>query len=206
MRIFKYGKLFELFYPNRTWSIPTKEKVIYLTFDDGPVPEATPWVLDQLEKYQAKATFFMVGDNVKKNPEIYKEVVNKGHSVANHTHNHVNGKYSRTKEYVDNIEECQTFIEKDNPKKLFRPPYGRMIKKQVNALKDNYKIIMWSVLTYDFDNSLDAKECLAKSIALTKKGSIILMHDSVKTIKKLEKVLPAYLEHFTKEGYEFRTL
>jgi len=180
MRVFKYGKLFETFYPNRTWSIPNEEKVIYLTFDDGPVPEATPWVLDQLDKYQAKATFFMVGDNVK---------------------NHC-----RTKDYLDNVKECQSLIEKDNPRKLFRPPYGRMNKKQVNALKEDYQIIMWSVLTYDFDDSLSAKQCLEKAISLTKSGSIVLMHDSVKTIKKLEEVLPSYLEYFTKEGYAFKCL
>jgi peptidoglycan/xylan/chitin deacetylase (PgdA/CDA1 family) len=205
MRIFKYGKIFEWLYPKRVWSIASQEKVIYLTFDDGPVPEATPFVLEELKKVNAKATFFMVGDNVKKHSSIYKSVVEAGHSVANHTMNHVNGTYCRTVDYVQNVELCQSQMLNDNPKKLFRPPYGKMTKKQEQQLSD-YKAIMWSVLTYDFDPTLSAEKCLEKSINLTKNGSIVLMHDSVKTIEKLRYVLPKYLEHFTRLGYRFEVL
>lgn len=205
MRVFKYGKLFELLYPNRMWSVKTGEKVIYLTFDDGPIPEVTPYVLGELDKVGAKATFFMVGDNVKKHPEVYQEVVKKGHRVANHTMNHLNGKHCRTVDYVDNVLECERLIAQDNSPKLMRPPYGKMTSKQEKQLKE-FKIVMWSVLTYDFDSNLSAEECLEKSIRLTKSGSIVLMHDSVKTIDKLKVVLPQFLNHFNALGYQFKTL
>lgn len=205
MRIFKYGKLFELFYPNRTWSKSSDEKVIYLTFDDGPIPEVTPYVLNQLDKYNAKATFFMVGDNVKKNPDVFNEVVSKGHRVGNHTMNHVNGSRCRTIDYVDNVKDCQKQLSHYNQKPLMRPPYGKMSKSQEKALSE-YEIIMWSVLTYDFDAGLSQELCLQKSIQLTKNGSIVLMHDSVKTIDKIQYVLPRFLEHFTNLGFQFKAL
>lgn len=204
MRIFKYGKLFEAIYPKRTWSKKTKENVIYLTFDDGPVPEATPFVLQELAKVKAKATFFIVGDNVLKHPEIYKRVVAEGHRVGNHTMNHVKGTECRKQDYLENIASCEALIEKDNKPMLFRPPYGKMTHKQQEGI--DAELIMWSVLTYDFDDRLSAEDCLAKAISLTKKGSIVVMHDSVKTIKKLQYVLPKYLAHFTNKGFEFRCL
>ena len=205
MRVFKYGKIFETFYPNRLWSVKTNEKDIYLTFDDGPVPEATPYVLDQLDKYNAKATFFMVGDNVKKNSDLFQDVINRGHRVANHTMNHVNGSHCRKSDYLENIDSCQNELHKDNEPKLFRPPYGKMTKKQERELTD-YKIIMWSVLGYDFDPNLSSEDCLRKITELTRAGSVVLLHDSVKTIDKLKYVLPRFLEDFTNRGYQFKTL
>lgn len=205
MRIFKYGKLFELLYPNRLWSKKEKEKIIYLTFDDGPVPEATPFVLQELEKVGAKATFFVVGDNVRKNQEVFQSVVNHGHRIANHTMNHLNGEHCRTVDYIENVKYCEQQIEQYNQPAIMRPPYGKLTKKQEKELKQ-YQVVMWSVLTYDFDANLSAETCLEKAIQLTKNGSIVLMHDSVKTIGKLKYVLPLYLEHFTSQGYQFKCL
>ncbi len=205
MRVYKYGKLFEWLYPKRIWSKPTDEKVIYLTFDDGPVPEATSFVLQELAKIHAKATFFMVGDNVKKNQDVFMQVTQAGHRIANHTMNHVKGTLCRVQDYKENVLDCQEQISHYNQPPLLRPPYGKMTKKQVSALSE-YQIVMWSVLTYDFDTGLSAKECLKKSIALTKEGSIVLMHDSIKNLEKLRYVLPRFLNHFHTLGFEFRAL
>ncbi len=205
MRVFKYGKLFEWIYPKRIWSKSTKEKVIYLTFDDGPVPEATPYVLQELSKINAKATFFMVGDNVKKNQDLFFQVVNAGHRVANHTMNHVKGTRCRVNDYKENVQDCQEQILEYNQPPLLRPPYGKMTKKQAFHLSE-YQIIMWSVLTYDFDAGISAETCLKKSIEYTKEGSIVLMHDSLKTLDKLRYVLPKFLDHFHKQGFEFKAL
>lgn len=205
MRIFKYGKLFEVLFPNRTWSRSSSEKVIYLTFDDGPIPEVTPYVLSELKKVNAKATFFMVGDNAQNNPEVYQQVVEEGHRVGNHTMNHLKGTETLVEDYTENINACETVIGKENNPKLFRPPYGKMTKKQEQKL-EGVEVVMWSVLTYDFDDSLSQEVCLEKAISLTKNGSIVLMHDSVKTINKLKYVLPKYLHYFTEKGFDFRCL
>ena len=139
MRIFKYGKLFELLYPNRLWSKKEKEKVIYLTFDDGPVPEATPFVLQELEKVGAKATFFVVGDNVRKNQDFFQKVVNQGHRIANHTMNHLNGEHCRTIDYIDNVNYCEAQIQKYNQPAIMRPPYGKLSKNQEKEVRSSLK-------------------------------------------------------------------
>jgi len=203
MRIFKYGLFFEKLFPNRIWSKNTSQKEIYLTFDDGPVPEATPFVLDQLKKFNARATFFMVGDNVVKHQHLFQRVLNEGHAIGNHTMNHVNGKFCRKQDYLDNIASCQKAL--GNRTKLFRPPYGKMTSSQ-EALLSDYDIIMWSVLGYDFDHNLSKEKCLNKITSLTKPGSIVLLHDSGKTIDKLHYVLPRYLEHFSSRGFTFKAL
>lgn len=205
MRVFRYGKIFKWLYPNRLWYKPSKDKVIYLTFDDGPVPEATLYVLKELGKVSAKATFFVVGDNVKKHPEVYEQVIESGHSVGNHTMNHVNGEYCRPIDYQSNVLTCESFIFKENVKKLFRPPYGKLTRSQ-EKLFSNYKIVMWSVLGYDFDKSLSREICLDKLINFTKPGSVVLLHDSMKTLDRLKYVLPRYLNHFHKLGYQFQAL
>jgi peptidoglycan-N-acetylglucosamine deacetylase len=205
MVIYKFGKLFEWLYPKRIWSVGTKEKIIYLTFDDGPIPEVTPFVLAELQKVNAKATFFMVGDNIKKNQEVFLEVLAQGHKVANHTMNHVKGTSCLTKDYLENVHSCDQQLKSNNAERFMRPPYGKITKSQEKALKD-YKIVMWSVLSNDFNPSISAKTCLENTIKYTKAGSVVLMHDSVKTHEKLKEILPLYLRHFTNLGYSFKVL
>lgn len=205
MRIFSYGKIFEWLFPKRLWAIKTTQKVIYLTFDDGPIPEVTPYVLEELNKVNAKATFFVVGDNVRKHPEIYQQVVSGGHEVGNHTMHHLKGSKTLNSSYLKDVREAQAYILKENPRRLFRPPYGRLSRAQARALPD-FKVVMWSVLGYDFDPSLPPEECLKKLKQLTKPGSIVLLHDSLKTIEKLKHVLPPYLKHFSDLGYQFKCL
>ena len=194
--------LFELIYPNFIWRIPGNEKTIYLTFDDGPIPEVTPWVLEQLEKYEAKATFFCVGENITKHPEVFNKILKPGHSVGNHTHNHLNGWKTPHREYLAN------FVDFENQHRtlLFRPPYGRIKKKQVLEILKTHKIIMWSVLTKDYSSSISEEKCLKNAIKNTTNGSIVLFHDSLKAKRNLYYALPRFLEHFSKLGYKFEKL
>lgn len=210
IRLYKTPAFFKKLWPTYTWHREaTQEKLLYLTFDDGPVPEATPWVLDQLEKYGAKATFFCVGDNVRKYPEITTRIHADGHLLANHTFNHLNGWRAELKPYLDNVELCQQELDKytsANSKLLYRPPYGRITQNQARQLQGKYEIIMWDVLTNDYDNSLSPEKCLRKSIQSTQNGSIIVFHDSVKAKRNMMYALPRYLDHFTGLGYTFETL
>jgi len=192
-------------FPNILWNIETDAKEIYLTFDDGPVPEATPWVLEQLEKYNAKATFFMVGDNIKKHNELFTTVVEHKHTVANHTFNHLNGWQTGSQVYSDNVGKAEELIGASSSQ-LFRPPHGRLKWSQYRDIKKNYKVVMWDVLSGDFNNSLSAEKCLTRSIDATSTGSIIVFHDSAKTIEKLKYVLPRYLEHFAALDFTFKAL
>ncbi len=187
------------------WRVKTMEKSIYLTFDDGPVPEATPWVLDQLKEYQAMASFFMVGDNVKKYPMVYESVVKAGHTVANHTFNHVKGWSTTPEDYLENIILADNVLQHGG-QSYFRPPYGQISRSQYKLLKDQRKIVMWDVLAGDFDKNISAETCLRKTIKYTRPGSIVLFHDSIKTISLVKQVLPKYLEHFTNLGYKFLAL
>lgn len=192
-------------FPGITWEVKTTAKEIYLTFDDGPVPEATPWVLDQLADYNGKATFFMVGDNISKNPQLFNRVVQQGHTVANHTFNHWQGWYRPTKKYLANVAAGEKALGSSSVK-LFRPPHGQLRWRQYRQLKKNYRIVMWDVLSGDFDPGLPAAECLRQSIKKTRPGTIIVFHDSVKTIATLKFVLPKYLAHFATMGYTFKSL
>ncbi len=200
--------LFEILFPRYVWRIKTSDKKIYLTFDDGPIPEVTEWVLGQLRLFNAKATFFVVGDNVKKHPLIFQKILTEGHSVGNHTQNHIKGWKNETNAYLDNFQECQKSISELNPSftNLFRPPYGQIKRSQANEILKTHKVLMWSVLTRDYDATLDAQRCLKKSISKTEPGSIVLFHDSLKAKKNLHYVLPKFLEHFSKKGYEFCTI
>lgn len=194
-------------YPQRLWSIATKEKIIYLTFDDGPHPIATPFVLDKLKKHNAKATFFCIGKNVVDHPVIYKRILEEGHSVGNHTQHHLNGWKTTKDDYLANIAEASTHIKSN----LFRPPYGRIRSsqaRQVNAvLKDkSSKIVMWDVLSGDFDEELTNQSCLKNVIGNAGAGSIIVFHDSEKAFAKLQFVLPEVLQFFTEKGFVFRSL
>ena len=192
--------------------------VIYLTFDDGPIPKITPWVLSLLKKYKAKATFFCVGANIEKHPEILQQIISEGHSVGNHTYNHLNGWETTTKEYLESVEKFEkslqsaayslklnnTHIQKTvDSKPLFRPPYGKIKPSQFSRLRSQYSIIMWDVLSGDFDQTISKEKCLKNVVTKTREGSIVVFHDSLKAEKNLVFVLPKFLEHFSKEGYEF---
>lgn len=189
-------------FPNFTWRLPTEEKVIYLTFDDGPIPEVTTWVLEQLEHYNAKATFFCVGENVEKYPEVFSEITEKGHSVGNHTYNHLNGWDVENLQYFHNIRHCARLVKTG----LFRPPYGRITPKQVQFVQRHYKIIMWDVLSGDFDQDISKEQCLANVTESALPGSIVVFHDSVKAQERLYYALPRALAHFSAQGYRFKAL
>lgn len=187
---------------NLVWSIKTTKKEVFLTFDDGPIPEVTPWVLETLKQYDAKATFFCVGDNVKKHPDIYRMIVDQGHKVGNHTMNHLNGWTNFNKTYFENIEKCNAMIHSN----LFRPPYGKIKPSQISHLKNDYRIIMWDVLTKDYDASVTGEYCFEKVKKNCKPGSIIVFHDSIKAEKRLRKALPKSLEYLKQEGYTFSSI
>ncbi|MBP8033466.1 MAG: polysaccharide deacetylase family protein [Bacteroidia bacterium] len=195
-------QLLRSFYKGSYWRMEKTEPIIYLTFDDGPIPELTPWVLDILAKYQVKATFFCVGDNILKNPEIFERIKNEGHQVGNHTFNHVKGWQLKQSVYLDNIEKCQQ-LTKTN---LFRPPYGRIKKSQFKSLSRDYKVVFWDVLSYDYDKMITPKKCLDNSVKYTRNGSIIVFHDNIKAQINLKFTLPHYIEHFLKLNYKFATL
>lgn len=206
----KTPRLVQRFFHNYSWRIKTTKKEIYLTFDDGPVPDFTPWVLETLESYAAKATFFCVGENIKKYPHIYQQIKDGGHSIGNHTFNHLQGWKTPTNKYIKNILKAESYLGDEGvkkTKKLFRPPHGRIRPVQAKILrKKGYKIIMWDVLSGDFDQSLSKEQCLEHTLKHIKNGSIVVFHDSDKSFKNLDFVLPKVLEHFTQEGYHFRAL
>jgi peptidoglycan/xylan/chitin deacetylase (PgdA/CDA1 family) len=201
-------RLFEILFPRYIWRIKTTEKKIYLTFDDGPIPEVTEWVLEQLALFNAKGTFFCVGENIIKHPEILKKIINDGHLVANHTQNHLKGWKTENDLYLNNFHLCEKSIESIKKEKynLFRPPYGQLKRKQADEILRTHKILMWSVLTKDYDANFDEVQCLKNAIKKTRNGSIVLFHDSLKAKKNLRYVLPKYLEHFSKKGYKFEII
>lgn len=189
-------------FPGLIWKVPGEEHKIYLTFDDGPIPEVTPWVLDTLDTYGAKATFFCVGDNVRKYPEIFDQVLEAGHSVGNHTYNHLSGWRTENIQYFNNIRHCARMVQS----RLFRPPYGKLRPSQANFLQRHYRIIMWDVLSGDFDKNIKPEDCLQNVIQHTGPGSIVVFHDSLKAKSNLAYTLPRVLEHFSNLGYEFAAL
>lgn len=200
-------------FPNLIWDIPNKEKKIYLTFDDGPTPEITQWVLAELEKHQVKATFFCIGKNIAAHPEIFNTIIEKGHSIGNHTYNHLNGWKTKTKHYIENSLLCENNISNLQSKicnlksKLFRPPYGKITAAQAKELRQlGYKIIMWDVLSADFDQTISPEKCLENVLKNTQNGSIVVFHDSVKAYKNLKYVLPRALDYLTKNNYSFEKL
>ena len=202
MYLVKTPAFIQNLFPNFIWSIPTREKVIYLTFDDGPIPEVTPWVLQQLAIHNAKATFFCVGDNVKKHLDVYEQVLHDGHSIGNHTFNHLNGWGTDNLPYFHNIRHCAHLVNS----KLFRPPYGKLKPRQIQFLQRHYRIVMWDVLSGDFDPKLSQDQCLSNVLEKTKEGSIVVFHDSLKAADKLRFVLPKVLNHFSDLGYRFEAL
>ena len=194
--------------PKRRWNFSDTEQSIYLTFDDGPVPEVTPWVLDCLKEYQAKATFFCIGNNIEKHPELFSRIIEEGHSVGNHTQNHLNAWKTKTELYLTNIQYAQeTFYQHKSFTKLFRPPYGRLKRKQEEVLlAKGFDIIMWSVLSKDYNQKVTPEQCLKNIVENLVSGDIVVMHDSKKAQKNLMYSLPKMLEHFSKEGYVFKKI
>ncbi len=198
--------LFPFLYPSLTWRIENASRELYLTFDDGPVPGPTEFVLDTLAAHNAKATFFCIGDNVRKHPDIFKQVITKEHAVANHTFNHMNGWKTNRGDYVQNIKQCQEEMARHTKvPALFRPPYGRITRSQIKALPD-FRIIMWDVLSVDYDRHLSAERCLKNTINAIRPGSIIVFHDSLKAERNMTYALPRMLDHFTQQGFQFKTL
>ncbi|WP_025298877.1 polysaccharide deacetylase family protein [Niabella soli] len=190
-------------YGGYIWDIPVREKKIFLTFDDGPHPVATPFVLEQLKHYNARATFFCIGKNVQAEPALYQQLFEEGHRVGNHTHNHLNGWRTDTHIYLDNILQASNVINTD----LFRPPYGRITRKQGYLLRQkHFRIIMWDVLSGDFDQSLAPEKCLANVVRKTTPGSIIVFHDSQKAFNNLQYVLPKALEQLSAAGFTFEAI
>jgi peptidoglycan-N-acetylglucosamine deacetylase len=200
----KTNRLIKRVFSNYVWEIPTVENKVYLTFDDGPTPEITTWVLNQLKEYNAKATFFCIGENIQKHPEIFQSILQNGHSVGNHTFNHLNGWKTKSSDYIENVRLCKEAIRQqttDNPK-LFRPPYGKIRKSQASLLlREGYKIIMWDVLSGDFDSGISPEKCLQNVTRNTQSGSIVVFHDSVKSFKNLEFTLPKYLTFLKQNNY-----
>ena len=178
-------------------------KAVYLTFDDGPIPEATPFVLDTLKRYGIHATFFVVGDNVRKHPDVFRAVVEDGHRIGNHTYNHIGGFRWPSDQYLENTEKAQKII--GDSRLLFRPPHGWMRTMQYRIIRSRgYRIIMWDLVTRDYSRRLTAEEVLENVKQYTRNGSIITFHDSLRSIDKLHLILPKALEWLIDEGYEFR--
>jgi peptidoglycan/xylan/chitin deacetylase (PgdA/CDA1 family) len=208
--------LLKKIYSKAIWRMDKTHKKIYLTFDDGPVQAVTPWVLDVLKQYNIKATFFCVGENVVKYPKIYQRILDENHTIGNHTYNHLNGWNTQTKQYIDNIELCQQALHLGNSKEqsnLFRPPYGRAKKSQISHLSNNniagkpsYSIIMWDVLSGDYDKKTNPEKCLSNVINNVRNGSIIVFHDNIKAQKNLEYALPRFIEYAKVQEFEFEKL
>jgi peptidoglycan/xylan/chitin deacetylase (PgdA/CDA1 family) len=204
LNFFRSPYLLTKLYPSLVWRVPTEEKSLYLTFDDGPVPGPTEFVLAELKKVNAKATFFCIGDNVKKHPQVFEKIKIEGHAVGNHTFNHLKGWNYSLEEYLKNTKLCSDTIGGGDI--FFRPPYGRIKSSQIHALKNRYKIIMWDVLTHDYSKNISRNNCLQGSISATREGSIIVFHDSLKAERNLMYVLPKFLEYFSSRGFIFKSL
>lgn len=195
-----------------TWQFPSSEKTVYLTFDDGPIPEITDWALAILKEYNAKATFFCIGENIAKHAELYKKTQEEGHSVGNHTYNHVNGWHTSNENYLENIVLCENVmknfsVEGNSKQKLFRPPYGKLNRNQSKWLKENgYKVIMWDILSADFDTTISPEKCAENVLKNIQPGSIIIFHDSLKASKNLKHALPQTLEYLKKNGFEMKAI
>lgn len=206
-------KLAKSLFPDLVWDLPSKEKVIYLTFDDGPTPIVTDWTLDVLKQYNASATFFCIGKNVDAHPLIFKRIASEGHSIGNHTYNHLKGWKTNTKNYLKDIDEAQEVLNNQiqnsefRIQNLFRPPYGQIRPKQAKQLINlGYKVIMWNVLAKDWDASISEEKCLENVVSNTSSGDIIVFHDSIKAKKNLQYAFPKVLEYFSEKGFEFKRI
>ena len=195
--------LYRLLFPEAVWRLKQRRrKVVYLTFDDGPIPEVTPWVLDTLDRYGVRATFFMVGDNVRRHPELYAEVRRRGHNVGNHTMHHLQGMKVRSVRYLRDISEADALI--DSP--LFRPPHGLLRWKQAKAIKQHYNIVMYDLVTRDYSRKLNGEQVLRNVKRYARDGSLIVFHDSLKALDNLRYALPRAIEWLQQEGYRFESI
>ncbi|MGB1211081.1 MAG: polysaccharide deacetylase family protein [Lacinutrix venerupis] len=208
----KIPYLIKRIFPNYVWDFSSNKKILYLTFDDGPTPEITQWTLNTLKKHNAKATFFCIGNNVTKYPDIIKNILEEGHSIGNHTQDHVKGWKTSTKNYLENVLKAETIIKNELKEKqqlkLYRPPFGQLKNSQGKAIIQlGYKIIMWSVISFDWEHKITKAQCLENVISkASKKNNIIVFHDSVKASRNMMYALPKVLEHFSKEGYVFKAI
>ena len=218
MYLVKSPLLLKWFYSALIWNKSRSKKIVYLTFDDGPIPNVTDFVLNTLKSFEAKATFFCIGDNIAKHPEVFANVKNAGHAIGNHTFNHLKGWKTNDETYTTNFLQCQQLTQSN----LFRPPYGRIKKSQIKKLRTvytaqstnlnpqtthaNLQIIMWDVISYDFDARLSPEKCYQNVIRNTKNGSIIVFHDSLKAFDRLQYALPKTLKYLSEKGYQFGTL
>ena len=194
--------LLKRLYPKTVWRMPAEDNTLYLTFDDGPVPVVTPWVLETLKQFDAKATFFCVGDNVRKHKHIYKQVISEGHSTGNHTYNHLNAWKTPAARYLENIKQCSQEVSSN----LFRPPYGKLTRQIYSSICKEHQVIMWDVLSGDYDAATSPEKCFRNVTRYTRPGSVIVFHDSLKAEKNLKYVLPRVLEYYSSKGFRFERL
>jgi peptidoglycan/xylan/chitin deacetylase (PgdA/CDA1 family) len=199
---FKVPDILPSLFPHLLWRVNTARPEIYLTFDDGPHPQITPWVLETLHQYRANGTFFCVGQNVERYPETYERIIAEGHRTGNHTHRHLKGWSHNTTRYVADIHECAGIVKSN----LFRPPYGRITPAQIRALHPQYRIVMWDLLSRDYEKNLNVQQALNVLIRKARPGSVLVFHDSEKAEHNLRILLPAILEHFSAKGYTFPCL
>ncbi len=202
----KTNRFVKILFPKYIWDIPNKEKKVYLTFDDGPIPEITEWTLAQLKKHNAKATFFCIGDNIQKHPEVFQKIIVENHAIGNHTFNHLKGWETSLEDYIENTKKCSETMANcqlnTEHVQLFRPPYGKIKPSQSKALRKlGYKIIMWDIISMDFDQTVSPEKCLENVLKNIESGSIIVFHDSVKAWKNLEYVLPKTLAFLNEKGF-----
>lgn len=202
MILFKTPRLVELLFSSKMWGFSRSEKSVYLTFDDGPDPQITPWILDFLHEQKLKATFFCVGENVLKYPHIFARIKQEGHSVGNHTMNHLKGTKTPLKSYIQNVEEADQLIQST----LFRPPYGRMTFRQTQFLKKRYKIIMWSWLSNDFNKKISPEYILKKAATQIQQGDIIVLHDNSKTAERIQLILPELIHIMAQKGFRIKRI
>ncbi len=206
MRYYKFPKWLRRFYPGAIWEFFSPEdsqKTIYLTFDDGPNPQTTNWILDLLAKHQAKATFFCIGKSVEAHPLLFQKLVNANHQIGNHTYHHMNGLHTNSTAYIKDVEKAQALI----PSKLFRPPYGRMKPKQHKLLTEKgFKSVFWSHISYDFDPSLSSAKRMEMILKRVKNNAIVVFHDSTKAFPQLEHELPLLLDKWTEAGFSFQAI
>jgi len=204
----KFPRFIQYIFTSLIYGISTNKPVVYLTFDDGPTPEITNWVIKELREYQAKATFFCVGNNIKKHPNIVKEIVSEGHLIANHTYQHVKGWQANNNDYFEEVLQTEELIETYiNSKKLFRPPHGQIKRTQIKILqKSGFKIVMWRIIVGDFSSNLDIQKSIKFLTKKTKKGDILVFHDSLKAAENLKKILPEVLKNLQERGVVFESL
>ncbi|WP_069659190.1 polysaccharide deacetylase family protein [Arcticibacter eurypsychrophilus] len=205
MYLVKTPAWLRLIYPSLMWRKLNDSNKIYITFDDGPIPIVTPFVIKTLKLYKAPATFFCIGDNIRKHPEVFQQLLDEGYSIGNHTFSHLKGWITDDEVYLQNIKKCNLLVKSN----LFRPPYGKIKRSQIELLKKEYpdlNIVMWDILTGDFDENLSPETCLKRVLHATRPGSIIVFHDSLKALERLQYVLPRALEYWSQKGYQFEKL